>query len=65
MPLDRHRQLGLFEPRGSARLTPTQRTKVIGLLRALLMEVLTASAGKAGEAGLAIRREAGDDEDHV
>jgi hypothetical protein len=65
MPLDRHRQLGLFEPRGPTRMTSTQRSKVIGLLRALLLEVLMGSAETAGEARQAIRREAGDDEDHA
>jgi hypothetical protein len=65
MPLDRHRQPGLFDPRGPTRMTSPQRTKVIGLLRALLMEVLMESAGTAGEASQAIRREAGDDEDHA
>ena len=65
MPLDRHRQLGLFDPRGPTRMTSTQRTKVIGLLRALLMEVLMGSAETAGEARQAIRREASDDENHA
>jgi hypothetical protein len=65
MPLDRHRQLGLFDPRSPIQLTSTQRAKVIELLRTLLAELLTGSVEQAREAGRAIRREAGDDEDHA